>query len=68
MANVRRRATSRANSSDNDFSIGKDINIPSLVRGTKQDSHRECFNTWQRRKLEEGSGQTILLARRTRTM
>jgi hypothetical protein len=29
---VRRRATSRANSSDNDFSIDKDIGVPSLVR------------------------------------
>jgi hypothetical protein len=33
MANVRRRATSRANSSDSDFSIGKDIDIPSPVQG-----------------------------------
>jgi hypothetical protein len=34
MANVRRLATSRANSSDNDFSIGKDMDVPSLVRST----------------------------------
>jgi hypothetical protein len=26
-----------------------------------------CFITWEGRKLQEGSGQTILLARRTRT-
>jgi hypothetical protein len=38
MANVRRLATSRANSSDSGFSIGKDIGIPSLIRATHQDA------------------------------
>jgi hypothetical protein len=35
MAKVRRRATSRANSSDNDFSIGKDMDVPSLIQGAR---------------------------------
>jgi hypothetical protein len=40
MAKVCRRATSRANSSDDDFSIGKDMDVPSIVRGTKQDAEK----------------------------
>ncbi|TKB68282.1 MAG: DUF3422 domain-containing protein [Nitrospira sp.] len=56
MAKVRRLATSRANSSDDDFSIGKDMDVPSfiLLYESPDGVSEVCFNTWQRRKLQEG--------------